>query len=462
MDGPSHLYNASLLNQYNRSSFVSGFLDRNMTLLPNLLTHIFLRGLLYLFDFLVAEKILITLIVISLPVTFRWLVLTYTRTIPYFSFLIFPLVFTNLLQLGFYNFSLGMVFFNLHLIFAAKIVEYRTSKKWWILLFLNSFPLYFCHLFGYGLALVCTGIWLIWSIKKINHSYWPTLSGFVFLHLPTLLFAGVFFSQITVPFYKYDLEPFEKTTGLITFSSAILFEKRTEMSYATLMSLLLVMLITISFVNRRGGLRTPDLFLILAAGMLYLVYHSTDGDLGGMFIQRLFVTIFYFMIIWIACTTPAIGKHTIIAFVTVLFVFFNLLYVRDKVITKIQPQVADILNARKFINENSTIYTVRRTEAWFHLHASNYLGIQKEVILFENYEASLAWFPLTWNREMLELKSSEARLLDKTNPDYIFVYGSDPKFEYRLNDTLRLYIDRHMTESYRSPDNFCVLFQRKR
>jgi len=239
MDGPAHLYNSSLLKKYAYSEFIRSFLNRNQPLLPNYLTHLLLQWMLPVFDFQVAEKILVSLIVLLLPLSFRWLIVTYTKEVPFFSFLIFPLVFTNLLQLGFFNFSLGLIFFNLHLVLTAKTAQSPDEKKWWVFLFINTLPLYFCHLFGYALAFLVAGTWMIWTAAKEKKSLLGTLLKFIAVHLPTMIFASIFVRATTIPTYKYDLEPFEKILGIITFSPAILFEKRTEMLYTILIPILL-------------------------------------------------------------------------------------------------------------------------------------------------------------------------------------------------------------------------------
>lgn len=460
MDGPAHLYNASLLNIHNNGSFVSGYLNKNLPLLPNYLSHLMIQLLLKGFDFLVAEKTLVTLIVTLLPLSFRWLIQTLTRVPAYYSFLIFPLVFTNLLQYGFYNFSLGLIFFNLHLCLTLKTLQLPSQKKWWLLLFINSFPLYFCHLFGYGLALLTAGIWLIWSLLSEDKKLWSPLIRFFILHLPTLVFAVIFLSGVKVPTYSYDLEPYEKTLGLISFTPAILFEKKTEMPYTILISLLLVVLSTVAFIKREARFNPIDLFMILNAAVLYLIFHTTDGALGGMFVQRLFIILFYFLIIWIACSVPVKGWHTVLAVVVVVFVFFQLLFARHKVMASAQAQVQHILEARRYIKNKSTVQSLRLSETWFHKHMSNYLGINKEVILFENYEAVLGWFPLSWKASLYDLNNNAVRDYQNLKPDYVFVYGKDPALQHRYSDTLRLLVNADMREVYRSADGFCILFER--
>src|SRR5688572_28525624 len=60
MDGPAHLYNASLLNQFESSTLLQDFYIRNSGFLPNSFTHYLLAWLLKFFPPLVCEKIFIS------------------------------------------------------------------------------------------------------------------------------------------------------------------------------------------------------------------------------------------------------------------------------------------------------------------------------------------------------------------------------------------------------------------
>jgi len=58
-DGPSHLHNASVLKNFNKPEYstLREYYQLNITLAPNLISHYFLAGFMYIFSPLIAEKI---------------------------------------------------------------------------------------------------------------------------------------------------------------------------------------------------------------------------------------------------------------------------------------------------------------------------------------------------------------------------------------------------------------------
>ncbi|MCA0429597.1 MAG: hypothetical protein LCH32_03765 [Bacteroidetes bacterium] len=217
----------------------------------------------------------------------------------FYSFLVFPLVFTNLLQNGFYNFSLGFVFFNLHVFLVAEIIKGKNSTLNWVLLLFNSVLMYYCHLFGFAIALlICSNFILIvfWKNKKKT---FKNLGLFLAVHIPTLTFTVIFAIKTKIDFFHYDFQPFEKSMALMTFMPGIVFEKKEELPYTVLITILLISLaaniITTRFQKEGKKLIPVDIFLLISTLIVYLIFHSTDGDFGGMFIHRILILMFSFL-----------------------------------------------------------------------------------------------------------------------------------------------------------------------
>jgi hypothetical protein len=464
MDGPAHLYNASLLNLYNSSDLVKGFFDKNFFYLPNYLSHWLLQGLLNVFDPLVAEKIFLSIIVVFLPITFRLLVRKITKDTPYYSFLIFPIVFSSLLHHGFYNFCLGFVLFNCQMILTMNLTGGYKRGQTIIFLFITSVLLFYCHLFGFGLSLLTNGLLIaiiLWKDKKAARN---KLFLFFGIHIPTLVLTLLFIITTKVTNFDYDFEPHEKSIGLLTFSPSIIFDNEEELPYTVVLSVMLISLIVSTLTLRwqdKVKLHFTDLFFLLGIAAIYVIYHSKDGDLGGMFVLRLLHLTFFFMLLWTACNARK-GYITLAALVISLYVLFHLVNYRNKALPRMEQDIVSIQTARQYIPDKSIVQVVSLTDIWFQQHWSNYLGINKEVILFENYEASLAWFPLIWNHRILEGKSKGQSIEQQFKPDYIFLYGKDPKVRDRLTDSLVNFLATQTVKLYQSPDTFCTLYQQKR
>lgn len=98
----------------------------------------------------------------------------------------------------------------------------------------------------------------------------------------------------------------------------------------------------------------------------------------------------------------------------------------------------EISKASLKIEPFKTVLPVKNSDNWLHGHASNYLGIDKPMVILENYEASLDYFPIRWNRNNIpnlyfgEMSSANDCLSWESNSnndiaviDYIFLLNDE-------------------------------------
>ena len=120
-DGPAHVYNAYVLNSMpsTESVLLRDYYQVNLALFPNWISHLVLAGLMYIVPPLIAEKILLSLIIGLLPISFFYF-LNYStnrtnREINFnlYGFFGFLFSYHYLLHMGFYSFSISVpVFFS--------------------------------------------------------------------------------------------------------------------------------------------------------------------------------------------------------------------------------------------------------------------------------------------------------------------------------------------------------------
>lgn len=283
------------------------------------------------------------------------------------------------------------------------------------------------------------------------------LLQFSITQIPGLVMLVIFMISVNVPFYDYDFEPFEKSLALVTFGPGIAFETREELPYTILISILIVgmsALILARKFSTADKLNVTDLFLVISMFFVFLIFHSKNGDFGGMFVERQLCLFFFFLILWVACNSLR-GYIMIVAAFIVFFVFIHVSIARYDVAAKAQKTVMEVISARPFIREKSIVKTINLSKPWFNVHISDYLGIGREVLLLENYEATLDWFPFSWSEKVLDLRNKGKEL----ESDYIFVYGNDTTKwdEYDTNKKSELSDKCHLI--YTSPDKFCRLFE---
>ncbi len=112
-DGPGHVYNAYLLSGWRKSSFPidRGFFAFNPAPVPNWLTTIVLALLMQITTPAVAEKILLTLYVILLPLAMRYAARSFCSTSHYLYFFSLAFIYNYFFHLGMINFCLSVMWY---------------------------------------------------------------------------------------------------------------------------------------------------------------------------------------------------------------------------------------------------------------------------------------------------------------------------------------------------------------
>lgn len=174
LDSPAHLYNAKLILELLQGDafIVQHFYQFNPMVVPNWIGH----ALLALFYFIcgewwMAEKLMLVLYFVSLPLAVDYFI----RTIGgnrWLSFWSLPFVFSFVFSIGFYNFSLSIIFALLFLSKSWKFFERQYSVKEILILFSLLLMVYFSHGFTFLLTLFIWGAsalpCLIHEWKRVN------------------------------------------------------------------------------------------------------------------------------------------------------------------------------------------------------------------------------------------------------------------------------------------------------
>jgi hypothetical protein len=424
MDGPAHLYNASLLNQFKSSALLQEFYLRNSGFLPNSLTHYILAWLLKFTPPMISEKILLSFFVVALPLSFRLAVRGISGRRHPVTFLIFLLVFSNLLHDGFYNFCFAFIFFNLQLWLLEKLLaQTRFSPVNCFLFIINSLLLLFCHGFVFAAGFVVSMLLIVLRDAAVIPSKAKSVGQIFLLLVPALSFFVYFFFKVSVPNYDYDIDKFQKWRNLGSFSPAIIFDEKNEVGYSIPVFILLLVLTAVTFSRRvaetdKFKWLPVDLFFFLFIALLYLIFHTTDGMFGGMFIHRLFYFAFYAWILWLSC----MRLNAWLSLATLVLVFYSFIHLateRKKVMLAASPEIESVLKAGAMIPGESVVQVIDLSQSWFRGHFSNYMGVNKSIVLTDNYEAVLDWFPLKWKKDINKI---DLRIEGATPPDFVFVY----------------------------------------
>lgn len=468
LDGPAHLHNANLLNHFNSNPFLQEYFEKAPFYLPNYLSDWVLSKLLLFTDPITAEHIFLCFMVVFLPLSFRSLVKALRpEASPYTYLIFFLLPFCKLFNVGFFNFMAGFIFFNYAVVLFVRLTKEGGSWIIFALTLLNGIALYYAHALVFALAGYVILYMFITQNYKSGKRLFLMLKQLGLLYLIPLVLFVFFLINNTVQNFSGDMKPFEKVIGLMTFDAGVIYIMENEITNSALATLLLVFLfgstatLRISESLATRNFHASDIFLWLGLGSIYLIFHSTDGMFGGMFMQRLNFLVYYFSIVWIVCHLRYFQLYFVGALIVVVVVYSSLSRERNKTLSPVSHLASEIMHAGKFLQKNSVVQVVSLHDAWFQAHFSNYLATTQPVVISQNYEASLPWFPLRWSEKVRPIMNNplDTELNEWNYPDYVFVLGNSKRLNDEKNVGIKKFIDSRTKKIYCEKDSAFILYK---
>lgn len=507
-DGVAHLYNSKIINHllFNDNSMMSTFFAFNNEAVPNWTGHAALSFFSLLLPGFLAEKMFLILYLVALPLAFRALVKTVSPGNVLYSYFIFPFTYSFTFFLGFYNFLISLVFLILTMNFWIKnegnMVRFRNVLKLSALLLLT----YFSHVFVFALLLFFIGLRLVVkTIADITANPVQMKKNLV----PALKKCAILLGASAIPmlllyFYtgsrSYNDIVYVNKASLLAWLKNIrpyvtldVVEKARQELFTKMLFYLLCTNALIALYNRinksvnafsNSGKLTPafvfknvftihDFWMLAAIITLCFYFFLPDSYGSGSYISIRFSVIFFILlIVWLA-TQEFARWFALLSVLVVLICNFSLNASYSAVFKKLNEIAADCNNAAKYVSPNNVVLPYNCTEDDTFNHFSNYIGIDKPVILMENYESSKNYFPVRWNeREMPKVflgnVFSELPLTDKPvtyNPavapviaDYVFIIGNLEKLNNRHPLIAEKVIAESYTKIYNTPN--CSLYKR--
>lgn len=458
VDGPSHLYNARLILELleNPTGAISDYFIFNDSFSPNWSGHIILAGLLSFLPGYLAEKILIISYLILFPVGCRMLLNNIKPKAKYFVYFIFPFTHSFLFYYGFYNFHIGIVILFFTLVYWFKDANKDFSIKPLITLGLLPCFIFFSHVFIYAILL------LILFITSVTDLFETTNNRK--LKLVNYSKALVAFSPSLVCFFIYLLNIFNGGTKELNYLSlenlfgmfyhvepakALIYSKEevfTKWIFILIMLFLIYQLFNY-FIRTKSKLTiaSKQWRNVLLAVILCL-FILPDGTPEFGFISTRFI-LFIYLILFIFLSTLNFPKWLLIVSLLVInyvnIALVKVYYLKNK---EFASYSESYIEASKLIEKYSTVLPILDArDEWLYTHSSNYLGVDKPIVIKDNYEAYLNYFPLKWNNSKLKniyLKNNKELLSHTTinQVDYVYCYGKS------VNDTK---IDSLLQQNYK-------------
>ena len=425
LDGPCHLYNASLLLDFWRGThtgFLSKYYQLNHHIDPNWFSHIILACLMRCFSPQMSEKIFITFYILGFLFFSRRLILYINSENRLLVFLPFLFVYTHVFQMGFYNFSFSLVWMMAWLYF---FLRYKDSLSSYYFIPIGAAIIlitYLAHPIGYMLAVAITVFILFIETASRYRSLQQTLrDSSRNILVPALCILPSFLLMIS---FILSRPSSATSSGFGSFSvlsndmmhlSGITNVIHTEDLPAKLTFFLFAIMILISLLIKILSRRfcRYDALLIMAVLLttFYLRAPNSIGGVGTVF-ERYQILPFIILPFWFASISfpkwlAAIGG----LFAIVLTIW--LMCVRIPVHKQCSEAVAEYMSVGKYIKDESCVLPLNYSRSgntitgasitdriWMFFHASDYLGTKKNLIMMGNYEANTGFFPILWQQDI--------------------------------------------------------------
>ena len=409
MDGPAHLYNSNLLLSHIRYGFADDFFSVNAFYIPNWLSHVMLASFRIFLPGWLAEKCLIILYITGLSISFRLAVKQLNPGNIAYSHLIFPFIYSFLFHLGFYNYCLSFIFFFYAIYYWLKNRENHSIKVSLILclLFILTFYSSMLTLLFQGLTLGILA--LSGKILKIKE----TSSGNPLKYLLRLLITSL--PALVLLFLFYAKTDFPSTSGRIGTAELIkwigdarpliVYNYAIEKILTELIVYIFIGLFLISVYYRLFRLSSfkpelKDMLTLPALSALVLLFIIPSGGYAGMMSDRLALMFFMILLLFIATMNmPRNIRYILPLFIMIHFILLG--YHFNVALRKLNDDAKKIVSSSSGIPSGSIVLPLDLTENWLGIHFSNYLGVEKDLIILENYEAYVGWFPIRWDGQNL-------------------------------------------------------------
>lgn len=488
MDGAAHLYNSNLLGQILQGNdAISDFYTISTIPIPNWISHFILGIFILLLPAWMAEKILIILYVAGMALSFRYLIKQLNSDAPFLSILIFPFIYSFLFHLGFYNFSISFVFLFLTLGYYLKNMDSFNFRKY-ILLFLLLTLTYFSNVLIFGLLGLILGLFILQSTyhyykNTTDHNYALKHVGnrllLLFLtSLPALIFLFLFFEKVTFFPSEQALSNKELFKWIFDARPFIVYDYGADEIITQHYFYIIIILIIIPFIKegmkiKDIAFKKADVLLIPTLISLLLYFSVPNGSSAGMMSDRYCLISYLFALAWICSRTTKNNLNRFLVLVVVSLHLTLFYQHQNRVIKNLDKNAISIYNSSKYLNDNSIVLPINFTGNWLEPHFSNYLGADKPLIILENYEASIGWFPLKWNTEdfpniLLGDKTSMNGIYWKSNPgssktlqiDNILIYGNTTTINNEEWKELKDLLSTDFKLIHKSDDGFVMLYER--
>lgn len=494
-DGPCHLYNAKVwFDMIHRRdfNFFNQYMYLNLNLEPNYFGHFVLGLLMEVFPPILSEKILQSAYVILFFAGFRFVILQINPSRSWLSLLAAPFVYHHVFQMGFYNFSFSLAFAFWMIGFWLQWKnELHDARKLW-LAFLTLLC-YFAHPVGLVIGLFAIAVLFLRdqlpTIKTDFQAVFARAMALMAAILPVLVLMWAFLfrkpgASIT------GKEPFAQLLNdLIHLTSLIAvtdFEKHLAQGTAIFVGILLLSAMVLRL--PRFSIHKSDIFFLIFISWLLFYFFSPAGFAGaGVLGIRLQIIPYLMLLLWLGSIEWTKAFQWLISTVAILAVG-SFLAVRMPVYAKLSNAIEEITSVMPHLENQKTVLNLSYSfngktpsgdmianRIWLFMHAADYVGTEKSILMMPNYEGGTFNFPLIWRWQYepfsqignLEAIPPQANFLDYPQRtggriDYVLSWCMDQDWiEHPDTKNVLSQLEQGYELVFTSPNGLAKLYRRK-
>ncbi len=458
LDGPAHLYNGKLireliLGQYDEFGNLFVF---NKQPVPNWISHVLFASIGYLLPDFLTEKLVLMTYLVTTPIYFRKITLHLAPDNRQLSYLIIPFCHNHLLYLGFFNLVFAIPLMLVTIYFILRRLESLQIR--------HLFPLsllllivYFSHLMIFMITVLVILLLPIKNIQisyqgkslKINklNDYFRVALKIALAAAPALFLAGNYIIRVDSLENASRIGMGQLLDMLVNVEPLItLAYNYPWLAYTKLMFLLFIVLLFSNIIRiikkKQGRLQSGQIhaspqisWIWLGLAVTFLLLYLIVPN-ANLLTERLIFIFYLFLLLALAVLTyPKMIKYIAVGVILIVqFTFVRMHSVHMQPLSKKAVQINDITST---VEPGSLLLTFNFSDSWLDMHSSGYYGTGNHVIVLEDYEAQLNWFPLKWNlkgpSELGKLNTWDAnnrKLVESfychpTNPDLFTLQQKD-------------------------------------
>ena len=212
----------------------------------------------------------------------------------------------------------------------------------------------------------------------------------------------IYFNKLNLLNSLADIEPAKG----VNYGKAAIFTKWILYSFVSILVYLSAFNLY-NFLSKKNRIINNKKFLfenewlLCAIICLILLFILPDGNSTFGFISPRFILFFFlFLIIWLSTKKFPVWL-SIPIFIIISYVSIALLKLYFISTMQANITIKEINAASNNIKPNSVVLPINYSNNMLFSHVSNYLGIDKPMVVLENYEAYLYYFPLGWNMQSM-------------------------------------------------------------